>query len=257
MNVLIIEDEENLARQLKRLLLDLGDEILVGHMTASVKESINVLQTSPQIDLIFSDIYLNDGLSFEIFEKVGCLIPIIFCTAYDQYAIKAFELDSVDYLLKPVKKEEVKTAIKKYKRLFGNYSNVESLNRSIHRISEKILNQKNYRKSFLLTYKDRLVPMGIDEISHFQAEHGLVKCISIDQRMFPMEVSLDALMDELDPLQFYRANRQYVVNRRAITDVEFYFNGRLFLNIQPKPSDPIIISKAKATEFKKWMNHPN
>lgn len=255
MNVLIIEDEITLATQLKRTLIELSDDITVTQITASVKDSIKYLQTNHLPDLIFADIYLNDGLSFEIFDKIGCPAPIIFCTAYDQYAIKAFELDSVDYLLKPIKKEELKKAIGKYKRLFGQRSTIENLNQSIHRISEKLLNQRNYRQSFLLTYKDRLVPVGIDEISHFQAEHGLIKCITIDQRMFPMEMSLDALMDELDPLQFYRANRQYLVSRKAIVDVEFYFNGRLFLNIRPKPAEPVIISKAKATEFKNWMNN--
>lgn len=253
MNVLIIEDEETLARQLKRMLHDLDREITVRRMTASVMESINFFKSNPQINLIFADIYLNDGLSFDIFAQVGCPAPIIFCTAYDQYAIKAFELDSVDYLLKPIKKEALKKAIHKYQRLFGRQSAIENLNQSIHRISETLLNQKSYRQSFLLSHKDRLVPVGTDEISHFQASHGLVRCITIDRRMFTTELSLGALMDELDPRQFYRANRQYLVHRKAIVDVAYYFNGRLQLNIRPKPTQPILISKAKATEFKQWM----
>ncbi|MEL7120241.1 MAG: LytTR family DNA-binding domain-containing protein [Bacteroidota bacterium] len=253
MNILIIEDEENLARQLKRLLLALDDGIIISCITASVKESIDFLQTNSHIDLILADIYLNDGLSFEIFERISNPSPIIFCTAYDQYAIKAFELDSVDYLLKPIKREELKKAIDKYKRLFTRQSTVENLQASIHRLSEKLLKQKHYRKSFLLTNKDRLVPVSINEISHFQTKNGLVKCITIDQRMFAMELSLDAIMEELNPQQFYRANRQYLVNKDAIVDVEYYFNGRLFLNIRPKTGESIIISKAKATDFKNWM----
>lgn len=253
MNVLIIEDEENLARQLKRLLLEIDDSLIVKQIAASVKDSLKFLQHNPQIDLIFADIYLNDGLSFQIFDEIGCPAPIIFCTAYDQYAIKAFELDSVDYLLKPIKKENLAKAIQKYKRLYGEQSAFTNLEQRINSISEKLLSQQNYRKSFLLTYKDRLVPVGIDEISYFQSEHGLTKCLTTDKRLFPIEMSLDALEEALNPLHFYRANRKYLISRKAIADAAFYFNGRLSLNMRPQAAEAIIISKAKATEFKQWM----
>ncbi len=258
MNVVIIEDEENLARQLKNMLSEIDPDIKVLSVLGSIESAVSFIPMVDTIDLILVDIYLSDGLSFEIFKKIDVRVPVIFCTAYDQYALQAFELDSVDYLLKPVKKEDLKRAIDKYKRIFSaqsqNASELPELSNKIQRIYEELSHKKTYQQNFLLPYKDRLVPVGVEDMSYFQADYGMVKCICKDGRIFPTDQSLDSIEEIIDPILFYRVNRQFVVKREAIIDVEYYFNGRLLLNIKPKPIENIIISKAKATEFKQWMN---
>ncbi|MEP2025442.1 MAG: LytTR family DNA-binding domain-containing protein [Reichenbachiella sp.] len=258
MNVLIIEDEENLARQLKDLLSEIDPSINVVSVLGSIESALSFIPMVDNVNLMLVDIYLSDGLSFEIFNKIDIRVPVIFCTAYDQYALKAFELDSVDYLLKPIKKIDLERGIDKYKRLFlskaGNSNHLPELSDKIQRIYEKLNHEKTYQKNFLLPYKDRLVPVGVDDISYFQADYGMVKCVSKDGQLFPIDQSLDSIEEIIDPILFYRVNRQFVIKREAIIDVEYYFNGRLFLNINPKPKDNIIISKAKATDFKQWMN---
>lgn len=258
MNIVIIEDEENLARQLKNMLSEIDTDINVLSVLGSIESAVSFIPTVDTIDLMLVDIYLSDGLSFEIFKKVDVKVPVIFCTAYDQYALKAFEVDSIDYLLKPIKKADLERAIDKYKRLFQaqaeNKNELPELSDKIQRIYEELNHKKAYQQNFLLPYKDRLVPIGVEDISHFQADYGAVKCVAKDGRLFPMDQSLDAIEEIVDPILFYRVNRQFLVKREAIVDVEYYFNGRLFLNINPKPKENIIISKAKATDFKQWMN---
>lgn len=256
MNVLIIEDEENLARQLQKMLLEIDPEVNILSMIGSVKDAVAFINGSDEIDLMLVDIYLSDGLSFDIFTKAACKSPVIFCTAYDQYALKAFEVDSVDYLLKPIKKADLQKSVDKYKRLFTEKAGGEfpKLAETIQGLYKRLSAERSYQKNFLLPHKDRLVPVSIEEISHFQAEYGMAKCVTKDGRVFPVDQSLDALAEKLDPDYFYRVNRQFMVKRDAIIDVEYYFNGRLYLNIIPKPKESILISKAKATDFKNWMN---
>lgn len=258
MNVLIIEDEENLARQLKKLLKDIDPKIHVLSVMDSIQSSVDFIrQEDISIDLMLVDIYLSDGLSFEIFEQVECKSPVIFCTAYDQYALKAFELDSVDYLLKPIKKQDLKRAIDKYKRIFKEEKSghkLPDLTRTIQDLHEKLSKERSYKKHFLLPHKDRLVPVSVSDIRYFHADYGMVKCVTGGNKLYPIDQSLDTLMETLDPYLFFRANRQFIVKREAILDLEYYFNGRLYLNLLPKPSESVIISKAKATEFKQWLS---
>ncbi len=258
MNVLIIEDEEKLARQLKNLLIEVDSDIRVLSVLGSIASAKSSISMVGDIDLMLVDIYLSDGLSFELFKKMEINVPVIFCTAYDQYALKAFELDSVDYLLKPIKKNDLKRAIDKYKRLFAGHLSEENdfsqLSVKIQRLYERLNGERSYQRNFLLPYKERLVPVGVEEIRYFQADYGMVKCVSKDNRLFPMDQSLDAVAELVDPRCFYRVNRQFLVKREAIVDVEYYFNGRLFLNLSPKPQHHVIISKAKATGFKYWMS---
>ncbi|UZR97373.1 LytR/AlgR family response regulator transcription factor [Chondrinema litorale] len=257
MNVLIIEDEVNLARQLVKLLTEIDPKIKILSVVDSIQSAVAFISKTENINLILVDIYLNDGLSFEIFEQVECKSPVIFCTAYDQYALKAFELDSVDYLLKPIKKLSLQKAVDKYKRLFlDNNPSEEPHNFSdtVQHLYDQLKQEKRYQKNFLLPYKDRLVPVGVSEISYFQADYGMVKCVTDDSRLFPLDQSLDAVAEKLDPNNFYRVNRRFIVKRDSIVDVEYYVNRRLHLNISPKPQEPVIISKAKVTEFKQWMN---
>jgi len=255
MNILIIEDEENLAYQLVKMITELEPEAKVMGIFGSIKQTIDFIQTSPDIDLMLVDIYLSDGLSFEIFEQVNPKVPLIFCTAYDQFAVKAFELESVDYLLKPIRKEDLQRALRKFGRVYKNKIIDTRLGENLRLLNEKLKSNKAYRKNFLLQKKDRLIPVGVDEISYFHSEFGMVKCITGDNRLFTLDESLDSLNEELDPALFYRVNRQYLVRKESIIDVEFCFNGRLLLNVTPPAQDMILVSKAKAGEFKDWLKN--
>lgn len=247
MNVLIIEDEELLAEQLKQLLLEISPKLKVVNTLTTVQESREYLVKAHNIDLMLIDIHLNDGLSFEIFRNLEIHTPVIFCTAYDEYAIKAFELNSLDYLLKPVKKSDLKKAIDKFERhTIQSFRNYQAL------LIDGFENE-SYQTHFLPRYKDRLVPVHIKDICYFRAEKGISKGITDDQRELIFDLSLDALSTTLDPKSFFRASRQFIVKRDAILDVEYYFNGRLLLNMKFPPQENIIISRAKATEFKEWL----
>ncbi|MEM9076943.1 MAG: LytTR family DNA-binding domain-containing protein [Bacteroidota bacterium] len=254
MNVLIIEDEKKLANHLKKLLQLIDGKINVVSIIGSVESAVIIIPVLESIDIILADIYLSDGLSFEIFKQIEVNTPIIFCTAYDQYALQAFELDSIDYLLKPIKQTDLERAITKYKRIFSSENQDYDLQERIQSLLEKLSNKPTYKKNFLLTSGNRLIPIDVNEIGYFQAEYGAAKCYTQNNNLYAMDTSLDKIELELDPKDFFRANRQFIVNKNAIIDIEPYFNGRLYVNIDPKPKESVIISKAKATEFKKWVN---
>ncbi|MEM9821578.1 MAG: LytTR family DNA-binding domain-containing protein [Bacteroidota bacterium] len=255
MRVLVIEDEAHLSRLLNDLLLKIDPSILVLGEMRSVSESVEFLKSTQDIDLILLDIHLNDGFSFEIFEHVQTEIPVIFCTAYDQYAIQAFELNSVDYLLKPIKERDLRRAIEKYRRIFSEGATVNETLPSLRmaQLLQHLNREKAYKKNFLLPYKDRLIPVAVGDIHYFHSEHGLTRCVTNQNKKFRLQESLDVIEKQLDPKLFFRTNRQFVVNRSAIKDIEFYFNGRLLLNLILGAQEKILISKAKAGKFKEWL----
>jgi two-component system, LytTR family, response regulator LytT len=252
MNLLIIEDEEPIVRHLRSQLNQIDSSLLV-ETVSSVAEAVRFMRSSTALDLILSDIYLSDGLAFEIFDQVACSTPVIFCTAYDQYAIKAFEVNSVDYLLKPVRQDDLRKAFLKYHNLFSNRHTSSAIQESIKRLATQLLAPNFYRRSFLLPNKTKLIPIGTDEISYFISENGITRCNTRNGQLYPMAESLETLAEELDPSDFFRANRQYLIHRKAILDVQYYFNGRLVVNTLPKTDKSLIISKEKASEFKQWM----
>jgi two-component system LytT family response regulator len=219
----------------------------------SIEEAVDYLSSRPSIDLIFLDIHLSDGLSFEIFKEVKVDIPVIFTTAYNQYAIQAFEVNSIDYLLKPVKKEKLEKALEKFRRVETRRQFTPD-----DGVFEKIaqmMRTGNYRRNFLVSFKDRLIPVAADEIAWFEVKEGVVVATKFDNKRLVMdERSLDELAQQLDPALFYRANRQFLVSRKAIREIEYYFNGRLVVKLHPSPEEKVIISRARAGNFKEWMN---
>ncbi|MRG45806.1 response regulator [Chitinophaga sp. SYP-B3965] len=250
MRILIIEDEENAARQLESQIRDLVAFPEFTGVIDNVEDAAALLATKPRIDLIFLDINLSDGLSFEIFKDVQVDIPVVFTTAYDQYAIRAFELNSIDYLLKPIRKEKLQQALDKYFRL-ENRSQVYTL----EQVSKLLAVQPNYKRNFLVPYKDKLIPVNVDEFAWFELHGGTVKGVRLDKTILIMEEkSLEELSDVLDPGKFYRANRQYLISRHVIKEVEHYFSGRLYLKTDPATGDKLLVSKAKAGDFRQWMN---
>jgi two-component system LytT family response regulator len=253
MKILIIEDEESAVEQLKNMLPQLVERPQIVGVIDSIEEAVDYLSSRPSIDLIFLDIHLSDGLSFEIFKEVKVDIPVIFTTAYNQYAIQAFEVNSIDYLLKPVKKEKLEKALEKFRRVETRRQFTPD-----DGVFEKIaqmMRTGNYRRNFLVSFKDRLIPVAADEIAWFEVKEGVVVATKFDNKRLVMdERSLDELAQQLDPALFYRANRQFLVSRKAIREIEYYFNGRLVVKLHPSPEEKVIISRARAGNFKEWMN---
>ncbi|WP_299163150.1 response regulator transcription factor [uncultured Tenacibaculum sp.] len=252
MKVLIIEDEITAAEHLEYLLTKIDSEIEIQTVLDSVKSSIAYLSKSNVIELIFMDIHLSDGLSFEIFDHINIQTPIIFTTAYDQYAIKAFKVNSIDYILKPITENELLIAITKFK------TTRETTN-SIHFKVENVLEllkkeSKTYKSTYLVQKREILIPLKIQEIAYFYIEMGIVKSVSLENNSFIIQEKLEEIEEEVDPALFYRANRQIIINKNIIKHVKHFFNGKLLVETVPKFEEKIIISKAKAKDFKTWLD---
>ncbi|AXY73290.1 DNA-binding response regulator [Paraflavitalea soli] len=253
MNILIIEDEDSAATQLTAMVAVHFEQVDFAPVIDNVEDARDFLAARPAIDLIFLDINLSDGLSFSIFKDMVIDTPIIFTTAYDQYAIQAFELNSIDYLLKPIRSEKLTQAIDKFKRLDSRQQMLPDL-QSIEKVRMLINAAGTYKRNFLVPYKDKLIPLGVADIAWFELQHTLVRGMTHDKASYFMEEkSLEELGAILDPWEFYRANRQFLVSRKAIKEVQHYFNGRLYVHVLPAPPEKILISKAKAGHFKAWM----
>lgn len=257
MNLVIIEDEPGIARNLEFLINEIDSNINVLKKLSSVKETVKwLLENLEACDLLFMDIRLSDGLSFEIFETITPSIPVIFITAYNDYALDAFKCNGIDYILKPFDKFQISLALNKYKNL--TKANKESLSNDkmielLNYFKEHGINYE-YKKSYLVHYQNKLIPLNIDKINWFFTEQEIVYAYTVDGIKYIIDSTLEKIVAEINPTQFYRANRQYIVQRKAIKDIDFYFNGRLVLNVLPKPQEKIIVSKAKATECKKWLD---
>ncbi|MBD3749218.1 MAG: response regulator transcription factor [Sphingobacteriales bacterium] len=250
--ILIIEDEPATSRYLKALLENLKDNLTVTAIKDSVESAVKFLsQKNLEVDLIFSDIRLSDGLTFEIFQKIELDIPIIFLTAYDEYALNAFKANGIDYLLKPFDEDDIHSAISKYRKLIG----VEKRREVNYEEILKGLVSKNqaYRQSFLIHFRDKLIPITIQQIAWFYTAYEVVYAKTMDHKDYVIDYTLEQLEAELNPEIFYRANRQFLISRSSIKEMELYFNGRLSLKLQPETEHQVLISKAKVSDFKKWL----
>jgi DNA-binding LytR/AlgR family response regulator len=250
MKVLIIEDEALAADRLEKLLKDITVDIEVLAKIGSVKESVKWLLGN-SADLIFLDIQLSDGLSFSIFERVTINTPVIFTTAYDQYAIKAFNLNSVSYLLKPIRKDELAGSLKKYQLLKSAFSiDFENLLSSVQG------KQPEYRKRFLIQVADKFRKVETEEVAYFYALEKNVFLKTFEGISYPVDVSLDRLVEIIDPGQFFRINRKYVVNMKSISNMFSWSRSRVKLILKPGPDDDsdTVVSIDRAGDFKEWMN---
>jgi two-component system response regulator LytT len=249
MNVVIIEDEKPAARRLNRMLNDFDIEPLT--MLHSVEESVNWFHKNDHPDLIFLDIQLSDGLSFEIFEEVEIKSAIIFTTAYDEYALKAFKLNSIDYLLKPIDADELENAINQYKKIANSNSN-SGLN--LEQIKSIISpSQKNYKKRFTVKIGQHLKMISIESIECFYSENKSTHIHTIDNRSYLLEESLEQLEEKLQPETFFRVSRKYFVNINAIKDIISYTNSRLKIILHSYNESEIIVSRERVKEFKNWI----
>lgn len=254
--VLIIEDELMAQKELIRLLKEqqiVSLEILTS--IESIEEAVNYLSRNQMPDLIFLDIHLSDGLSFEIFRKTSVSVPVIFTTAYDQYALKAFELNSIDYLLKPISPELLEKALIKFQTYFSNSNSLNVLtSNQLHSINQ-ILNNwpKNYKERFLGKTANSLQHIDINEVAYFYADDVLVFLITKDGKRYQIDFKLENLESILDPKQFFRINRSVIIQPKAILKIEKHLNGRYALLLNPKFESEVLISKARVNEFLKWL----
>ncbi|WP_439127397.1 LytR/AlgR family response regulator transcription factor [Polaribacter sp.] len=251
MNVLIIEDEKPAARRLNRMLAALNIE--AQQMLHSVEESLNWLQNNEHPDLIFLDIQLSDGLSFEIFEEIDVKSAIIFTTAYDEYALKAFKLNSIDYLLKPLDEDELKVAVDKFK---ANQSKQTGVQVNLDDIKKLLINpvDRKYKKRISIKVGQHIKIVNIDEIECFYSENKSTYIHTSDNRNHLLDHSLENWQEQLDPEHFYRVNRTFIIHINAIKDIIAYSNSRLKLILHSYNEQEIIVSRERVKDFKNWID---
>lgn len=250
MKVLILEDETLASEKLQNTLLELEPAWTVLAILKSNAAATEWLTQNATPDVIFSDIRLLDGLCFETFEKVKVKCPVIFTTAYDQYAIRAFAVNSIDYLLKPVEADKLRASIDKLKELpkpvpVPDYNEVIRLLKSP---------QTTYKTRFMVRLGQKIIAIPTDKIAYFFSENKLTYIISQDGKKLPVDQTLDELTDLLDPVKFFRANRQFIVTFESIAEIHPYFKGRIKLSLQPKTDEEVVISSDRTPEFKRWID---
>jgi len=250
MKAVIIEDEIVAAQALQTLIGEVDSDIQVIAVLQSIDESVEWFQASPLPDLVFMDIHLADGSAFTIFEKVNISCPIIFTTAYDEYALKAFEVNSIDYLLKPINKQDLKRAIDKYKNFSSHSNNKDLINKLLISLKQDTASYKSY---FLVPEKDKLIPLATHDIATIYIDAKMVKAVTFDNRIYYLDLVLDDLIRQLDPSLFFRANRQYIIAHKAVKDISLWFGNKLSVNLTVPTPERIFVSKARVGEFKKWF----
>jgi len=254
--IVIVEDEPATSRNLAHVLQHIDDRITIVALLVSVKEAVSWFKINKEhYDLVFMDIRLSDGMSFDIFSQAEIRKPVVFVTAYDDYALKAFKTNAIDYILKPFDEQEIANALQKYRLLTGHterpaepYVGMEQLLQQLSHIT------RPYKKSFLVHFREKLIPVETTKIAWFYTSREMVYAHTLDNKQYVMDFTLEQLEQQLDPQQFFRANRQFIINRNYVTEVDFYFNGRLLIKINPVPPEHILVSKARVPEFKSWMN---
>lgn len=253
MNIVIIEDEQLAAEALATIIQRLRPNTTILALLGSVEEAVQwfILHQSP--DLIFCDIHLSDGISFEIFRTVEVKSPVIFTTAYDTYAIEAFKINSVDYLLKPIKIEDVAKALKKYEEL-QQHQLTQDLQNIQNLLQASQPKQTSTRSRFLVKQGQAIKALPVEEVAYFLAEEGVVFLYSFQGKRFTINYTLDQLEEQLDPTKFFRANRHFIVNIEAVQEVRPYFKGRLYLIVKPALEAELIISSSRASSFKQWLD---
>ncbi|MCE6990085.1 LytTR family DNA-binding domain-containing protein [Dyadobacter sp. CY323] len=250
--ILIVEDEQPAGQYLTQLILKIDPKSEILDVIESVETAVEWLGSHPVPDLIFLDVQLGDGTCFQIFEQISIGCPVIFTTAHDEYALRAFKLNSIDYLLKPIRQEALKFSLDKYYQLNEEnaISKVKYLEELMH---TQILNRRNPRRSFLVPYRDKLIPLRDTDFAWLTIRNGVVVATLHDDRNFVIDKSLEELENQLEPANFFRANRQFIIARQCITEIELYFNGRLLIRTSPSSTNQILISKERVPIFKKWF----
>lgn len=250
MNIVIIEDEQYTAEDLAKNIKNAIPDVTIQATLQSVKEAIAYLKTNEHPDLFFSDIQLGDGLSFEIFKSIKTSTPVIFITAFDEYALKAFQANGIDYILKPFNSKTISDALNKFKTLTSNKSETNKIEQLLTYLH---LNQQLKQSSILVYQKDKIIPVNSANIALFYTENDSVKVICFDGKQYTANSTLEELEKNMGT-EFFRANRQYIINRNAIIDVSQYFGRKLYVNLKLNHKEKVLISKEKSSTFLNWLS---
>lgn len=247
MKILIVEDETAAYDNLVEILNMLDPSISIVGNTESIHQTIRWLQTNPDPDLILMDIHLSDGTAFSIFNSINLEVPIIFTTAYDEYAIKAFKVNSIDYLLKPIKFEDLKTAFDKFRKwtqqdLLKYFSQITNLTQI-----------SNGKDKILVTNRDKLIPIAVSDISFFYATNKKTQLYLKTGVSYPYSKTLEQIEGSINQREFFRANKQFIISRSSVKDITIWFDSRLLITIEVEPPEKIYVSKNRSTQFKAWL----
>ena len=251
MRTVIIEDEQFAAQRLESLIKNYDGSMEVIARLESIEDSVEWFQNNQHPDLIFLDIHLEDGLSFTIFEKVKIDVPIIFTTAFDEYAIRAFKLKSIDYLLKPITQEDLNKALEKYRSWSGEKKQLFDLSELFKLMQVK---GPHFRERFSVSVGEKLKTIEVKDIAYFFSTSGITFVVMNTKSQYSLDLSLDKLIQELNPKEFFRINRQYLISLKAIANVFVYPKSRLRIELNPPVQDSIFVSLDRVTEFKRWLD---
>jgi two-component system response regulator LytT len=257
MRILIVEDEELAVKKLKKTLAAVDESAIVVGELDSIQGTVSWLQENPSPDLILMDIELADGQSFEIFNHVQVKSPVIFITSYDEYALRAFKVNSVDYLLKPVQKEELQAAMEKLRELKKIYvpepAPVQmSIDVLVKELQQK-LQTKEYRKRFLVKQGQKLVSVEVEDIAYFFSEGRLNFFKTTDNKKFVVDYTMDELENMLNPDNYFRISRSFFVSVNSVSQIHDYFGNRLMLQLKPDADKEALVSREKVSDFKEWL----
>ena len=252
MKIVIIEDEQLTADDLAESIVRLVSGTQIVAKLHSIKEAVRWFEKNKQPDLIFSDIQLGDGLSFEIFKKVSVSTPIIFCTAYDEYALNAFQTNGIDYILKPFDDEDILRSFEKYKNLEQTFSGTASV--SFENVLQLLNNRNTSTKTSVLVYqRDKILPIRLDSIALFYIENEITYLLTFDQQSYTINKPLEEL-EKSTGVDFYRATRQHLVNRKAVKEISQYFERKLSIALTIPYKGQILVNKTKVTHFLNWLS---
>jgi DNA-binding LytR/AlgR family response regulator len=254
MKILILEDEPHTAKALSEIIVQVRPDSIVPEILESIEQSVKYLSNENNLpELIFADIQLADGLSFEIFSKVQLKCPIIFCTAYDHYTLQAFKTNGIEYILKPVKVEDVELAFTKYETL------KESLkpDTEIVNLLKKTFHQKkDYKSSILVHFKESFIPIAVDKIAFLVVDNEIIYIHTFKNQRYPVFKSMIEIESSVDPSLFFRINRQILLNKNAIKEIQPYFERRVVIKTDLRIKEQLIVSRLKVTEFMNWVEQP-
>jgi two-component system LytT family response regulator len=255
MRILIIEDELLIAKKLQKLVMELEPSAEITETTNCIASTVRWLQVNKHPDLILMDIELADGQCFDIFKQVEIKSPVIFTTAYDDFALKAFKVNSIDYLLKPIKSDELRNALNKFHSLSSAPAASDTLLNydKLLSVLQKLPAAKNYRDRFLVKQGQKSFSISSNEVAYFFTEKSINYLLTQNKKKYIIDYTLDEVEQSLDPARFYRANRQTIVSSAAVMAMHPWFNGKLKLELNPDHEEHVLISREKAGEFKQWM----
>jgi two-component system response regulator LytT len=257
MKILIVEDEELAIKRLINIITAIDPAIQIAGITHSVKATVDWLNNNPSPSLILMDVELTDGQSFDVFDQIKVNSPVIFITSYDEHALKAFKVSSIDYLLKPIEKEDLESALGKHSQMKALYNSdklpeTAGIDILLKELKQK-LHKKEFRKRFLVKHAQKMVSVEVEDIAYFFSEGRLIFFKTYENKKFIVDYSMDELEDMLDPESFFRINRSHIVSVTSVEQINDYFGYRLQLSLKPVEDKQVIVSREKVTDFKKWL----